>query len=507
MEWKAIAARLGALVWGPGMLALLAGTGLLLTVRTRALPLRRFPGEIKKLLRRPAAAGTKEGGANFTPFEAMTTALAGAVGTGNIAGVAGALAVGGPGTVFWMWVSALLGMSTKYAEIALAVRYRAADAAGRRFGGPMLTIEKGLGPRWKPLAGAFALFGGLAAFGAGNAVQSSEIAGAAGALFGLDRGSCALILTLLTGFVLLGGRRGIGRATAALVPLSAGLYLLVGLWAIALHLAELPALLARIVREAFSLRAAGGGLLGTAMLRSLRSGFARGVFSNEAGLGSAPIAHAASAGEEPCAEGTLGVAEVLIDTLLICTVTALCVLLSGVLDEGAAFPSMGEAAACALDRLLPGRIGSFVVRLSLPLFAFSSILSWACCGESCWGYLLGDGPVRRTVFRLLFALACLPGALGGAGFWWELSDALNGLMALPNLIALVLLSGEVAELTRAGFVKRAPVSRPSAQPRPLAAGRLSAARRSPLPRRSGEGGARQRWMRPPSRCGRPKNQG
>lgn len=438
-------------VWGPGLELLLLGTGLFLSVRCGfpQLRLRRvWRGTAGRLLHAPG----QKPGHGLSPFQTLTTALAGTVGTGNIAGVTGAIFLGGPGAVFWMWVAAFFGMAAKYAEIALAVRYRETDAAGRPRGGPMLYIQRGLGPRFRPLAAAFALLGALASFGIGNLAQSSEIAGAARELFGAPLPVTGLALSLLVAAVLLGGAKSVGRATELLVPLMTGLYLLCALPVLLLHLGELPDLFRLIVRSAFSLRAAGGGAVGWTMREALRQGLARGVFSNEAGLGSAPVVHACAAGGRAAEEGLWGVFEVLIDTFVVCTLTALVVLLSGIWRGGAdglaARPSAGAAAAEAFGLLLPGFPAGTLIALCLLFFALSSVIGWALIGEMCWGWLFGGRRGAVLGFRLLFALLCPLGALSGGEIAWQLADTLNGMMAIPNLIALLLLSGRAAEIAK-----------------------------------------------------------
>lgn len=432
------------LVWGPGMLSLLFGTGVFLSLRCgfpQLLQLKTILRDSFGKLRR----GKRPESGGLPPFQALTTALAGTVGTGNIAGVTGAILLGGPGAVFWMWVAAFFGMATKYAEIALAVRYREGGDPPR--GGPMVTIERGLGAAYRPLAAAFALCGGLACFGIGNIAQSSEIAASAGTLFGAPPLLTGLILGLLVAAVLAGGGRRIGRFTGLAVPLMAGLYLAAVLPVLILHARELPALLRLIVGSAFAPRAAGGGIAGSA----LRLGFSRGIFSNEAGLGSAPMAHAAASCREPCEQAAWGVVEVFLDTFVICTLTALLVLLSGLgLRPGEAAQTGGysEAASAALAGLLPGWAGSRIVPLCLLFFALSSIIGWGYYGELCWSWLLRGRPAAAAVFRAVFPAFCLLGALGSGRLVWELSDTLNGLMAIPNLISLLLLSGRVAEMNR-----------------------------------------------------------
>ncbi len=452
---------LRALVWGPGMLLLYLGTGVWLSIRCGFPQLKHFGRVLREtagslLRRRP-----RDEGKGLSPFQALSTALAGTVGTGNIAGVTGAIFLGGPGAVFWMWVAAFFGMCTKFAEIALAVRFRVTDEAGRPRGGPMYTIERGLGPKYRPLAAAFALLGGLASFGIGNLAQSSEITAAAQTLFGAPPPVTGLLLSALVAAVLLGGQRGVGRVTALLVPLMTGLYLLCALPILILHVAELPGLLHLIVRSAFGLRAAGGGAFGWTLRAALRQGFARGVFSNEAGLGSAPMAHAAASGT-PGGQAVWGILEVLIDTFVVCTLTALVVLLSGIWrapDAAAALPSPGAAASEAFRLLLPG--SGRIIALCLLFFALSSIIGWGYYGEVCWGYLF-RGRAAIVVFRLLFSLLCLAGALGSGTLMWELSDTLNGLMALPNLISLLLLSGTAAAICAEHFAAPEQKETPSA---------------------------------------------
>ena len=441
---------LHALAWGPGMLLLLGGTGLFLSLRCgfpQLIHLGRILRETAGSLLRRRVRGEGE----LSPFQALCTALAGTVGTGNVAGVTGAILLGGPGAVFWMWVAAFFGMATKYAEIALAVRYRVRDAEGRPRGGPMFTIERGLGAKYRPLAVAFALSGGLAGFGIGNLAQSCEIAAAAQELFHAEPLAVGLALSLFTAAVLFGGLKRVGQLTEHLVPLMTGLYLLCALPILILRAAELPGLLRLIVRSAFGLRAAGGGAFGWSLRSALRHGFARGVFSNEAGLGSAPMAHAAASGK-PGEQACWGVLEVLIDSFVVCTLTAMVVLLSGIWREEAAasFASPGAAAAEAFRRLIPFPGGSRLIALCLMFFALSSIIGWGCYGELCWSYLFR----RRAAFplyRLLFALTCLPGALGSGALMWEISDSFNALMAIPNLVSLLLLSGTAAGICRDYF--------------------------------------------------------
>lgn len=441
-------------VWGPVMLALLVGTGIFLTFRTGWIQVRWFGYIMKNTIGSLFRKKDKDHGSNLSPFQAVTTALAGTVGTGNIAGVTGAIFVGGPGAVFWMWVSAFFGMCTKYSEIALALKFRATDEQGRHKGGPMYYIEYGLGKQWKWLAILFALLAGIASFGIGNIAQSSEIAGAMQGLFGLEPMVTGIILVVVVGIVVLGGVQRIGQVTSYLVPFMAAFYILAGVGVIVLRLPEIPAAFATIVTSAFSFEAVGGGVFGYAIVVAMRQGFARGVFSNEAGLGSAPIAHAASSTEEPGEQAIWGVFEVFIDTIVICTITSLAVILSGLeLGEAAlkTYSTNGAAAVAAFNTILPGNLGGMVIQISLLFFALSTILSWSYYGERCWGYLSGNNKAVEWIYKILFVLMCLVGATGSGALMWDVADTLNGMMAIPNLIALLLLSGVVVSITKNYF--------------------------------------------------------
>lgn len=454
---------LNSFAWGPVMLLLLVGTGVLLTFRTGCIQVRKFGYIMRHTVGGLFTKKDKgDHGANLSPFQAVTTALAGTVGTGNIAGVTGAIFVGGPGAVFWMWVSAFFGMCTKYAEIVLAVHYRVRDGKGVYHGGPMYYIERGLGKSWRWLACVFAVLGGLASFGIGNIAQSSEIAGAVVGLAGITdplavrRASTlvGVVLAVLVAVIVLGGVQRIGQVTSLLVPLMSLFYVAAGVVVIVLRAGDLPVVFGSIFKSAFSLEAVGGGVFGYAMMRAMRQGVARGVFSNEAGLGSAPIAHAASAAQTPAEQAMWGVFEVFFDTIVICTITAMAVLLSGLeLGEAAleGFVSKGAAAAAAFNAVLPGTLGGTVIQISLIFFALSTIISWSYYGERCWGYLSGNHKGFVTFYKLFYISVCVWGAAGSGKLMWDISDTLNGLMALPNLVALLLLSGTVAQLTRSYF--------------------------------------------------------
>ena len=442
-------------VWGPVMLALLVGTGVFLTFRTGWVQVRWF-GYIMKntvgsLFRKKDA---QDHGSNLSPFQAVTTALAGTVGTGNIAGVTGAIFVGGPGAVFWMWVSAFFGMCTKYAEIALAMKFRDTGADGVHKGGPMYYIENGLGKSWKWLAVVFALLGGLASFGIGNIAQSSEIAGAASGLFGLSPMVTGIALTVLVAIVVIGGVKRIGQVTSLLVPFMSVFYVAAGIVVILMRITDIPGVFAAIFASAFSFEAVGGGVFGYAIMVAMKNGFARGVFSNEAGLGSAPIAHAASSTEEPAEQAIWGVFEVFFDTIVICSITAFTVLLSGFelgTDALETYASKGAAAVAAFNSILPGTLGGTIIQISLIFFALSTILSWSYYGERCWGYLSNDNKVITGIYKIIFVLFCVVGATGSGQLMWNISDTLNGAMAIPNLIALLMLSGAVAAITKDYF--------------------------------------------------------
>ena len=449
--------------WGPVMLTLLVGTGIYLTARTRFLQVRKFPYIMKETFGSLFRKRAKDDGSNLSPFQAVSTALAGTVGTGNIAGVTGAIFAGGPGAVFWMWVSAFFGMCTKYAEIALAVHYRETDEKGRYHGGPMYYITRGLGKHWKWLALVFAFLGSMASFGIGNIAQSSEIAGAVKGLTGLSPLITGVILAVLVAVVILGGVKRIGAVTSLLVPFMGVFYILAGLLVIVLRAGAVPAAFAEIFRGAFSLRSVGGGIFGYAMLQAVKQGVSRGVFSNEAGLGSAPIAHAASSAKEPGRQAMWGVFEVFVDTVVICTITALAVILSGVTKTPGgleSFDSKGAAAVTAFNSILPGNLGGTLIEISLIFFALSTILGWSYYGEACWGYISNNNKVVITVYKVVFILVCILGASGSGKLMWEISDTLNGLMALPNLVALVRLAPVVDKITKDFFgTKKRPAIR------------------------------------------------
>ncbi|MBE6883031.1 MAG: sodium:alanine symporter family protein [Ruminococcaceae bacterium] len=443
--------------WGPIMLLLLLGTGIYLTIRTGFIQVRWFGYIMKNTVGSLFHKSDKDHGKSLSPFQAVTTAMAATVGTGNIAGVTGAIFVGGPGAIFWMWVSAFFGMCTKYAEIALAVKYRTTDKNGSYAGGPMYYIENGLGKKWKWLAIIFAILGTLTSFGIGNIAQSSEIAGAMESLFHVDPLVTGIILAILVAIIVIGGVKRISQVTTYLVPFMAIFYILAGLAVIAIKIADVPAAFAQIFTTAFSFKAVGGGIFGYVIMNAIRQGFARGVFSNEAGLGSAPIAHATSSAKEPAEQAMWGVFEVFVDTIIICTITGLTVILSGIplgADVLGTYSSKGAAAVSAFNAVLPGTWGGTIIQISLFFFALSTILAWNYYGERCLGYLTDNNKYVNLIYKVLFVLICVVGAVGAGDLMWDIAETLNGLMAIPNLVALLLLSGVVASVTKSYFADK-----------------------------------------------------
>jgi AGCS family alanine or glycine:cation symporter len=428
---------INGLVWGPIMLTLLLGTGIFLTIGLRGMTIIRIPYAFKQLLKGRKVSGEGE----ISPFNALMTALSSTVGTGNIAGVATAIGIGGPGALFWMWCTALVGMATKYAEAVLAVNYRETDAAGKKVGGPMYYIKNGLGKRWKPLAFLFALFGALAGFGLANTVQSNTVSQVLFNNFQIPTVASGLVMALLVALVLLGGIQRIAQVAGKLVPLMTVIYLVSTLLILLMNLTEIPAALVFIVDSAFNGTAATGGFAGATVMIALRMGVSRGIFSNESGLGSAPIAHAAAATNSPVRQGTIAMLGTFIDTLIICTMTGLVLIVTDVWNsdlQGAAMTLQ------VFDSSLP--FGGDILSLCIALFAFTTMLGWSYYGERCAQFLLG--PKVVLPFRVLWVVGIFLGTQMSLGLVWKMSDALNGMMAIPNLIALLLLSPVVFKLTR-----------------------------------------------------------
>ncbi|MDP3719185.1 MAG: sodium:alanine symporter family protein [Acidobacteriota bacterium] len=433
---------LNGYVWGWPMIVLLVGTGLLLTILTGGVQFRYLGVALREVLGKltQKAAGPGE----VSPFQAVATALASTVGVGNIAGVATAISIGGPGALFWLWVSGILGMCTKFAEIVIALHYREKDSAGQMRGGAMYVLRKGLGLPW--LGTIFAGFVALAAFGIGNMVQSNSVAASLQASFGLSPSITGVMLALLTGAVILGGIKRIGHLTEYLVPFMALVYLGGGLFILARFAGEIPAALSLVFTSAFSGAAATGGFAGATIMLAMRYGIARGLFSNEAGLGSAPIVHAAAKTDHPVRQGLYGIFEVFIDTILVCTTTGLAILVTGVWSGGATGAALaGEAFSVGL----PGTWGNIVVTTSLVLFAFSTVVGWSYYGETGIVYLFGARAAMP--YKMAWLVFIYLGAVGSLHLVWDVADTLNGLMAIPNLVAVLGSIALLRKLTREFF--------------------------------------------------------
>jgi AGCS family alanine or glycine:cation symporter len=443
-------------VWGPMMLVLILGTGLFLQVGLKMLPIRKLGYGFRLLWKGRTAPSAGKG--EISPFNALMTSLAATIGTGNIAGVATAIFLGGPGALFWMWCTALVGMATKYAEAVCAVKYREVDELGNHVGGPMYYIKNGLSKKWLWLAPAFAGFGAIAGFGIGNTVQANSVADVLNSSYGIPAWLTGAVLLVLVGAVILGGIKRIAQVAGRLVPFMAIAYLLAGLVVLTINAAEIPAAFDLIFTHAFTPVAATGGFAGAAVWAAIRFGVARGVFSNEAGLGSAPIAHAAARTKGPINQGLVAMLGTFIDTLIICSITGLAIITSGAWTSGETGASL---TSLAFENTIPG-VGSHVVTIALAVFAFTTMLGWSFYGEKCVEYLLGVKSIKP--FRILWCVAVPLGATADLGFIWLLADTLNALMALPNLIALVLLSPVVFKLTREFFDSNGATEEATAKP-------------------------------------------
>ncbi len=438
--------QINTFAWGGFMIVFLVGTGVVLTVGTRTVQFRRLGYAFKLLFSKEHA-----GDGDITPFQALMTSLAATIGTGNIAGVATAIAAGGPGAVFWMWVTAAFGGATKYAEALLAIKYRITNEKGEKSGGPMYYIKNGMRERFKGnyswLGWLFALFGFIASFGIGNMVQANSVAASLNASFGVDPRLSGIIIAIATGLVIIGGIKSIAKVTDKIVPAMAVIYIIGALIVLFNNASMVPTALSMIFGNAFSAKAVGGGLVGTV----IRFGVARGVFSNEAGLGSAPIAHAASRNNDPVKQGIIGSLGSFLDTLVVCTMTALVILVSGLVSIGAdgrmAITEGLTGAALttrAFSQALPG-FGAFIVSFGLVFFAFSTILGWYYYGSKCLEYIAG---VRVIIFyKIAWIILAWYGAYTSLEFVWSISDTFNGLMAIPNLIALLALSPLIFKMT------------------------------------------------------------
>jgi AGCS family alanine or glycine:cation symporter len=434
-------------VWGPFLLIpLLLLTGLYLTVRLRGLQFTQLWHSLYLAL----VVRTEKGAeGDISHFQALMTALAATVGTGNIVGVATAIALGGPGALFWMWMTGLVGMATKYSEAILSVKYRVTDGRGEQSGGPMYYLSKGIDSGFGRVLGwLFALFAAVAAFGIGNMVQSNSVADALETTFAVPDWASGAAIAVAAGAVILGGIRSIGRFTGVFVPFMIVAYLLGSGWILVRHLDRIPEALGLIFGSAFSGTAATGGFVGAALAQAIRFGVARGIFSNESGLGSAGIAAAAAQTREPVRQGLVSMTQTFIDTLVVCSFTGLALLVTGAWSSGENGVALTQL---AFERGLPGEWGHWIVTLGLTMFAFSTILGWSYYGEKAIEYLIG---VRAVLpYRILFVAATFVGAVRSLDFVWLLSDVMNGLMALPNLIGLLMLSGVIASETR-GYLAR-----------------------------------------------------
>lgn len=443
-------------IWGVPAMVCIIGVGLYLSIGTGFLQIRKFSYAIRvtmgrMLRKKDASDGT------MTPFQAVCTALAATVGTGNIAGVAGAIAIGGPGAVFWMWVSAILGMCTKFSEVTLAVYYRETNQHGDMVGGPMYYIKNGLGKKWQWLAVLFSAFGVLTVFGTGNATQVNTITTAINSALlnyriisedsvGVSSLIMGIILAALVALVLLGGIKRIGRVTETLVPFMALLYIILAFGVVFLNIKQVPAVFSSIIRGAFQPAAVTGGVIGSFFL-SMKKGVSRGIFSNEAGLGTGSIAHACADTNKPVKQGLFGIFEVFADTIVICTLTALVILCSGVPIQ------YGEAAGAELTILgftsIYGNWVSIFTAVAMCCFAFSTIIGWGLYGARCIEFLFSAWVIKP--FMIVYSLVAILGATMNLGLLWSIAETFNGLMAIPNLVAVFLLSGTVFKLVREYF--------------------------------------------------------
>jgi AGCS family alanine or glycine:cation symporter len=435
---------LNGIVWGPLMLVLILGTGFFLMVGLSFMPLKHIVSSFRLLWQ----SRSKKGEGDISPFNALMTSLSATIGTGNIAGVATAIFLGGPGALFWMWCTALVGMATKYAEAVLAVKYREVDNKGNHIGGPMFYIKNGLKSHWAWLGTCFAVFGALAGFGIGNTIQANSVADVLSNTFDVPHMVTGTVIAVLAALVLVGGIKRIGNVAGKLVPLMATAYVVSGLVILALNYETIPSALALIFTHAFTPVAATGGFAGAAVWAAIRFGVARGIFSNEAGLGSAPIAHAAASTNSPVQQGRIAMLGTFIDTIIVCSITGLVIISTGAWKLGETGASLSSA---AFELALPG-IGAYIVAIGLSVFAFTTILGWSFYSEKCVEFLLGERAI--IPFRVLWIVAVPIGATANLDFIWLVADTLNALMAIPNLIALILLSPVVFKLTKEHFNKQ-----------------------------------------------------
>ena len=428
-------------VWGPPLIILLVGTGIYLTVRLKGLQIRTLWHSLYLALVKRKEEGSE---GDITHFQALMTALAATVGTGNIAGVATAIVAGGPGALFWMWIVGLFGMATKYSEAVLAVKFRKKDKAGTLSGGPMYYISEGIG--WKWLGILFAIFASISAFGIGNMVQSNSVADGLEQTFNIPTWITGVVLALLAAAVILGGIKSIGTFTGFLVPIMIVFYMGGAIVSILINYDKIPAAFWLVIKHAFSPTAAGGGFLGATVMMTIRNGVAKGVFSNESGLGSSPIAAAAAQTKDPVSQALVSMTQTFIDTLVVCTLTGFTIITSGVWDSGV---DGAPLTSNAFEISLPGGIGGYIVAIGLTLFAFSTLLGWSYYGEKSFQFLFGEKAVKP--YRLVFCAVIIVGAVAELQQVWLFAEIMNGLMALPNLVGLLGLSGIIVAETRNHF--------------------------------------------------------
>ena len=452
-EFSELIQKIDDFVWGPAMLVLMVGTGIILTVRTRFLTWRNLGHAIKSTFSKEARSTKGDG--DVSSFSVLTTALAATIGTGNIVGVATAMVSGGPGALVWMWISAAFGLSSKFSECMLAVKYREINEKGEMCGGPMYTMRNAL--KHKKLGAVmgwlFAFFATIASFGIGNMTQGNSISSALQATFHVPVEATGVVISILVLIIIIGGIRTISSVSSVVVPVMALFYMLCGLIVIFGNLRNLPAGLAMIFQMAFSVKAIGGGMCGTivaSMMNAMRFGVARGVFSNEAGMGSAAISASAASTDSPVQQGYINMTGTFWDTIVVCTITGLAIASSGVLGMTDASGELIEGSALTIEafKTVLGTPGAWLVSIGITLFAFSTILGWEYQGEKAWEYLMGTHRYNM-IYRIVFSLVVYIGCTQTLKLVWSFSDIANALMAIPNLICLLLLSGEVAEDIRA----------------------------------------------------------
>lgn len=456
--FEAIANVNGAInnvVWGVPMLVLLVGAGIWLTIRTKFFQFRKFGYAMKNTIGKIFKKGNA-GKGEITPFQAVSTALAATVGTGNIAGITFAITLGGAGSIFWLWITALIGMCTKYAEVVLSVKYRERNAKGDWVGGPMYYITNGLGRNWKWLSVIFCIFGAFAAFGIGNAVQVGNITDSINTAIGAFAPNASgntetvnliigVIIAIIVAVVLIGGIKRLGAVTEKMVPFMSAVYIIACLVIIFANIGRIGEVFGMIFKGAFNPSAVVGGVGGFTIMQCITWGVKRGVFSNEAGLGSAPMAHAATSETNPVKQGLYGIFEVFMDTIVICTLTGLSLLMSGI-DLNYGVKGTTALNAQAFGTIFGDKLGALIIAVGITLFALSTILSWGLYGSRCCEYIFGSKSIK--IYQVIFVLITVVGATMELGLAWDIADTLNGLMAIPNLVALIGLSGVVAKLTK-----------------------------------------------------------